>query len=93
MAEGRGIVPGTGCHGAEGRTAPAQLPELRGRVRWFMCTPAARAYLLRLPDVAQSRIKDNRELADIMNYVVFVLGSGFAQAAVSGPEALSCRQS
>jgi hypothetical protein len=69
-----------GCHGLNGSTAPAQLPELRGRVGWFMCTPEARAYLLRLPNVAQSRIKDNAELANMMNYVVFVLGQGSAPA-------------
>lgn len=67
-----------GCHGITGTTAPAQLPELRGRVGWFLCTPASRAYLLRLPNVAQSRIKDNHALADMMNYVVFVLGEGSA---------------
>jgi hypothetical protein len=67
-----------GCHGMNGSTAPAQLPELRGRVGWFMCTPAARAYLLRLPNIAQSRIKDNRDLADLMNFVVFVLGEDSA---------------
>jgi len=69
-----------GCHGVDGSTAPARLPELRGRVGWFMCTPNARAYLLRLPNVAQSRITDNRELADMMNFVVFVLGAGSAPA-------------
>jgi hypothetical protein len=69
-----------GCHGVSGSTAPAQLPELRGRVGWFMCTPQARAYLLRLPNVAQSRIKDNAELANMMNFVVFVLGNGSAPA-------------
>lgn len=69
-----------GCHGVNGSTAPAQLPELRGRVGWFMCTAEARAYLLRLPNVAQSRIKDDRELADMMNFVVFVLGEGSAPA-------------
>ncbi len=63
-----------GCHGVTGDTVPAHLPELAGRVGWFMCTPEARAYLLRLPNVAHSRIKDNAELADMMNYVVFVLG-------------------
>jgi len=67
-----------GCHGINGSTAPAQLPELRGRVGWFMCTPEGRAYLLRLPNVAQSRIKDNGELANMMNFVVFVLGGGSA---------------
>ena len=65
-----------GCHGVEGRSAPAQLPELRGRVGWFMCTPASRAYLLRLPNIAHSRLTDNARLADLMNYAVFVLGAG-----------------
>lgn len=63
-----------GCHGVRGSTVPAKLPEIKGRVGWFMCTPAARAYLLRLPNVAHSRITDNSQLADLMNYVVFVLG-------------------
>ncbi|MDB5685509.1 MAG: cytochrome, partial [Rhizorhabdus sp.] len=67
-----------GCHGLQGSTAPAQLPELRGRVGWFMCTPESRAYLLRLPNVAHSRITDNDELADMMNFVIFVLGKGSA---------------
>ena len=69
-----------GCHGLRGDTVPAHLPELEGRVGWFMCTPEARAYLIRLPNVAHSRIKDNAELADMMNYVVFVLGEGTAPA-------------
>ena len=69
-----------GCHGVQGDTVPARLPELAGRVGWFMCTPEARAYLIRLPNVAHSRIRDNAELADMMNYVVFVLGHGSAPA-------------
>ncbi|PZU58540.1 MAG: cytochrome C [Sphingobium sp.] len=63
-----------GCHGVEGRSAPAQLPELRDRVGYFMCTPQARAYLIRLPNVAHSRITDNQQLADLVNFVVFGLG-------------------
>ena len=69
-----------GCHGVNGSTVPAQLPELMGRVGWFMCTPDSRAYLLRLPNVAHSRIHDNAELADLMNYVVFVLGGNSVPA-------------
>lgn len=65
-----------GCHGLHGSTVPAKLPELAGRVGWFMCTPEARAYLIRLPNVANSRITDNAQLADMMNYVVFELGKG-----------------
>lgn len=67
-----------GCHGPDGRSAPAALPELRGRVGWLMCTPDSRAYLIRLPNIAHSRIKDNAELADMLNYMIFVVGEGSA---------------
>jgi hypothetical protein len=67
-----------GCHGVDGRSAPAPLPELRDRVGYFMCTPQARAYLIRLPNVAHSRITDNQQLADLMNFVVFSLGGDSA---------------
>ncbi|MBC7522381.1 MAG: cytochrome C [Sandarakinorhabdus sp.] len=63
-----------GCHGIQGDASPAQLPSLRGRVGWFMCNPEARSYLLRLPNVARSRITDNVELADLLNFMVFGLG-------------------
>lgn len=63
-----------GCHGIQGDAAPADLPTLRGRVGWFMCTPEARAYLIHLPNVARSRITDNDDLADLLNFMVFGLG-------------------
>jgi hypothetical protein len=67
-----------GCHGVDGRSAPAALPELRGRVGYFMCTAASRAYLIRLPNIAHSRIADNQQLADLMNFVIFDLGEASA---------------
>lgn len=63
-----------GCHGIQGSAAPAKLPELRNRVGYFMCTPESRAYLIRLPNVAHSRITDNQRLADLVNFMVFGLG-------------------
>lgn len=63
-----------GCHGIQGDAAPANLPTLRGRVGWFMCTPEARSYLMRLPNVARSRIADNQDLAELLNFMVFGLG-------------------
>lgn len=63
-----------GCHGVQGKSAPADLPELRNRVGYFMCTPQTRAYLIRLPNIAHSRILDNAQLADMLNFVVFGLG-------------------
>lgn len=65
-----------GCHGVQGLSAPARLPELRGRVGWFMCTPQSRAYLVRLPNIAHSRIAESERLSDMLNFVVFVLGEG-----------------
>jgi hypothetical protein len=62
-----------GCHGIQGASAPSQVPSLRGQVGYFLCMPEARAYLIRLPSVATSPLSD-RELADLMNFVVFDLG-------------------
>lgn len=84
-----------GCHGLRGTTVPAHLPEIKDRVGWFMCTPESRAYLLRLPNVAHSRIADNAQLADLMNYVVFVLGGKSVPAGTkpfTGPEVEHERQ-
>lgn len=71
----------SGCHGLNGNSAPAELPVLRDRVGYFLCTPDARAYLIRLPNIAHSRISDNGQLADLLNYVVFALGGTSAPAA------------
>lgn len=62
-----------GCHSLEGDTSPAPVPVLRGRVGYFMSSPAGRRYLIRLPNIARS-LEDNQRLADLMNFVVFGLG-------------------
>jgi hypothetical protein len=64
----------SGCHGMQGNSAPAEIPVLRDRVGYFMCTREGRDYLIRLPNVAYSAITDNQELSDMMNFVVFGLG-------------------
>ena len=46
-----------------------------------MCDADARTYLIRLPNIAHSRITDNAELADLLNYVVFDIGGTSAPAA------------
>ncbi len=68
----------SGCHGMQGNSAPAEIPVLRDRVGYFMCTKEGRDYLIRLPNVAYSAIGDNQELADMMNFVVFGLGGNSA---------------
>jgi len=68
----------SGCHGMQGNSAPAEIPVLRDRVGYFMCTKEGRDYLIRLPNVAYSAISDNQELAEMMNFVVFGLGGNSA---------------
>jgi mono/diheme cytochrome c family protein len=69
-----------GCHGVEGRSPPANVPQLRGTATYFLCTAAGRDYAARLPNVAQSPLSD-RELAEVMNYVMFNLADGKTPAA------------
>jgi hypothetical protein len=64
----------------QGVSAPAKLPQLRDRVGYFMCTSETRAYLIHLPNVAHSRITDNQQLADLVNFVVFGLGGASTPA-------------
>jgi hypothetical protein len=64
-----------GCHGFDGDSAPADIPVLKDRVGYFMCSKEGREYLIRLPNVAHSRITDPQELADLMNFVVFAIGA------------------
>lgn len=70
-----------GCHGLQGTSAPAEIPVLRERVGYYMCLPEGRSYLLRLPNVAHSRITDDAELADLMNFVAFGLGGASVPAS------------
>jgi hypothetical protein len=62
-----------GCHGVDGRAFAATVPDLKGKVGYFLCAPAGRDYVGRLPNIVFSRITDG-ELAALLNYVVFDLG-------------------
>jgi hypothetical protein len=62
-----------GCHGIEGVSNPELVPELRGQVGYFLATRQGREYLVRLPNVAFYAVSD-RELADVLNYMVFTIG-------------------
>lgn len=63
-----------GCHGIEGRSVPGLVPDLADQVGLFTCTTEGRDYMLRVPNVAMSRIDDDRLLAAVMNFVIFRLG-------------------
>lgn len=72
-----------GCHGVTGSSRPAKVPELRGRVGYFLCLPQGREYLIRLPNVASAAVEDDAALAGLMNYVVTEFGG---QSRTSGIE-------
>ncbi len=69
-----------GCHGTLGQSPPLSVPQLRGVAGWFLCTPEARAYVVRLPNVSRAQL-DDAELAEVMNFVTFGLGEHSAPAS------------
>jgi mono/diheme cytochrome c family protein len=63
-----------GCHGIDGVSNPRLVPQLRGQVGYFLATRQGREYLARLPNVAFYAVSD-RELAGVLNYMVFTIGA------------------
>ncbi|GBQ31610.1 cytochrome c class I [Gluconacetobacter sacchari DSM 12717] len=63
-----------GCHGIEGRSGQTYIPTLRDRVGTLSCTPEGRTYLLTVPGVSMSLIRDDALMARVMNFVLFDLG-------------------
>jgi mono/diheme cytochrome c family protein len=62
-----------GCHGTQGVSPPQSVPVLRERAGWFLCTPAGREYLVRVPNVSRALL-DDQALARMLNFVTFDLG-------------------
>ena len=58
----------SGCHQADGAGVPGVVPPLSGLAP-FLATPAGRAYLVRVPGVAQAPLDDER-LAALLNWVM-----------------------
>jgi hypothetical protein len=73
-----------GCHGIEGISAPGAVPTLRGLTGSFLCTQQGREFIIRLPDVGLSTLSD-RELTDVMNFVVFDIGAPVAGGKPAPP--------
>ena len=51
------------------RLAPPEVPSLRDTMGLFTTSKQGRAYLVRVPGVAQSRLNDE-ELAEVINWVL-----------------------
>ena len=71
-----------GCHGENGVSNSRRVPDLAGQVGYFLNTAEGRAYLVRLPNVAAAAL-DDRALADVMNFMVWDIGSGSAASTAA----------
>jgi hypothetical protein len=69
----------SGCHGADGHGSPPTTPDLH-ELAWLLDVPGGRAYLARVPGVAQAPIGDG-ELAALLGWVLLE----FSQASVMPP--------
>ena len=59
----------SGCHRPDGTGSAPDVPSLRGAVGPLVATPKGRAYVARVPEVAQSPL-DNDDLARLLNWVL-----------------------
>nr|WP_298795560.1 cystathionine beta-lyase [uncultured Acetobacter sp.] len=69
-----------GCHGIQGISARTFVPVLRDHVGTFTCSAEGRAYISRVPGVSMSLIRDDQDLADVMNFVLFRMGGASTPA-------------
>ena len=74
----------SGCHGLSGEGVPGTTPTLHGIAR-LARTPAGRAYLARVPGVAQAPIGD-AELAVLLNWVLKTFSNATPIPAYSAVE-------
>jgi len=77
-----------GCHGIDGVSNSRVVPDLKDQVGYFLRLPEGRRYLGRLPNIAFATLSD-RDLADLLNYMVFTLGG---DSAPKGAEPYSAKE-
>jgi len=73
FAQARYLESCGGCHGLQGRSWDPDVPRLESVVGQFLCSAAARDYVVRLPNVAFAR-QDDAALTELLNFVMFTLG-------------------
>ena len=59
----------SGCHRPDGSGSSPDVPSLRGPVGTLVASPEGRAYIARVPEVAQSPLDDD-DLARLLNWVL-----------------------
>ena len=69
-AERHFILACSGCHLADGSGSPAKgIPSMRGALGRFLQVPGGREFIVQVPGVMNSPLKD-REIAELMNWLV-----------------------
>ena len=58
-----------GCHLADGRSNPPEVPDLRDELGKIVAIPGGRDYLARVPGASQAPVTDE-DLARILNWVL-----------------------
>ncbi len=58
-----------GCHLADGSASPGKVPALAGSVAQFLSAPDGRAYLVRVPGVANAQLAD-ADLAALLDWML-----------------------
>ena len=59
----------SGCHRPDGSGSSPDVPSLRGPLGTLVATPEGRAYIARVPEVAQSPL-DDYDLARLLNWML-----------------------
>jgi mono/diheme cytochrome c family protein len=82
-----------GCHGADARGVPGNVPPLAGSLALFMRTPEGRNYVLRVPGAANSALSDE-QLSAVLNWIAERYGApdaGTSPAAFTVAEVAGIR--
>ena len=77
------------CHQRDGAGVPGVVPPLSGLAP-FLATPAGRAYLVRVPGVAQAALDDER-LAALLNWVMGAMSGKAPDPAYGAAEVHALR--
>ncbi len=82
-----------GCHRADGSGQPGRVPSIRHSLLAFSRSEAGRAFVVRVPGVAQSSLSDE-ETASLLNWMARTLSDDWTAGAFreySAPEVHSLR--
>ncbi len=90
LLQERYLLHCSGCHASDGQGVPGTSPSLHG-VGKFLSLPAGRAYLARVPGIAQAPL-DDPALAELINWVLEEFSALTPDPLYTGPEVAALRR-